>query len=105
MMRSVLISLLLSALMIFVVLRIAALLETAGPERVTRIDIYSDTITYRTSRYPTPSLLAIGLKAANDPPRLVAVHDCERMEVLEAVLQVIRDHGYTSFEVELPDNC
>jgi hypothetical protein len=105
MIRSVLISLVLSALLIFVVLRVAALFETAAPERVTRIDIYSDTITYRMSRYPTPSRLAIGLKAVNDPPRLLAVHDCERMEVLEAVLQVVREQGYTSFEVQLPDDC
>jgi hypothetical protein len=75
-----------------------------GP-RVTRIDIYADRITYRTGVYETPSALAIGLAASSDPPRLVALHDCERLDVFEQVLDAVRAETEYSFQVELPDDC
>lgn len=77
-----------------------------GPEnRVTRIDIYGDRITYRTGVYETTSALAIGLKAANDPPRLIELHDCGRLDVFEEVVDVVRQRGEYSFSVTLPEGC
>ncbi len=105
MVRSVLFSVALSALLIFVVYRVVDIYQQAQPERVTRIDIHADRITYRTNRYPSPSLLEIGLKAANDPPRIVGLHACSRMDDLESVIDMLRELGYTRFEVELPDDC
>lgn len=105
MIRTVLFSVALSALLIFAVFRVVDIFRQVEPERVTRIDIHSDRITYRTNRYPTPSLLEIGLKAANDPPRVVGLHDCGRMADFGAIIDVLRDLGYTSFEVELPEDC
>jgi hypothetical protein len=105
MIRNVMISLALSAALIYIVLRLAAIFEAAAPAPVTRIDIYGDRITYRTNRYLSPSLLAIGLQTVNDPPRLLALHVCGRMEDFAAVVQILRDQGYSSFDVELPDDC
>ena len=105
MIRSVLFSVALSAILIFTVLRLHAVYQDGLALRVTRIDVYSDRISYRTSHYPTPSLLRIGLKAANDPPRLIALHDCSRMDTFEAVIDLMREEGYTQFDVDLPENC
>lgn len=103
--RGILFSVALSALLIYAVYRMVDMFERARPERVTRIDIYADRITYRTGSYQTPSRLAIGLKAAQDPPRQVGLHDCARMDDFAAVVDVLREQGYANFSVELPDNC
>jgi hypothetical protein len=50
-------------------------------------------------------LLAIGLKAANDPPRKIVLHDCRRQPEFEAVLDIVREQGYKEFEIDLPDAC
>ena len=105
MIRSVLYSVALSGLLIYGVLRIEAVYDETLERRVTRVDIFADRITYRTSSYSSPSLFAIGLKAANDPPKLVALHACERMDDLEAVLHELRSLGYTAFGVQLPESC
>jgi hypothetical protein len=105
MIRSVLMSVVLLAALIYTVLRLHAVYEQGLASRVTSIDIYADRITYRTSRYPTPSLLAIGLKAANDPPQKIVLHDCEREQDFEAVIDIVREQGYRNFEIELPDAC
>jgi hypothetical protein len=103
--RGVLFSVALSALLIYAVYRMVSLFELAKPEGVTRIDIYDDRITYRTSTYETTSRLAVGLKAAQDPPRIIGLHDCARMDEFEAVVDVLRELRYTNFSVELPDDC
>jgi hypothetical protein len=105
MIRSVLMSVVLLAALIYTVLRLHSVYEEGLASRVTRIDIFEDQITYRTSHYPTASLLAIGLKAANDPPEKVALHDCDRMTEFEEVLEIVREQGHSRFEIELPDNC
>jgi hypothetical protein len=105
MIRSVLFSAVLSAALIYAVLRLHSVYEDGLAARVTSIDIFSDRITYRTSHYPTPSLLAIGLKAANDPPRKIVLHDCRRQREFEAVLDIVREQGYKEFEIDLPDAC
>lgn len=105
MIRSVLFSVALSALLIYAVYRMVALFELARPEGVTRIDVYADRITYRTSSYETISRFAIGLKAAQEPPRIIGLHDCASMDEFEAVIDVLREQGFTSFAVELPDDC
>jgi hypothetical protein len=105
MIRGVLFSVVLSGILIFVVVRMSALYEEALPERVTRVDIYSDRITYRTNSYASPSLLAIGLKAAHDAPEKLALHDCSRMEEFETVIGILREQGYSSLDIELPDDC
>lgn len=106
MVRSVLFSVALSAILIYAVLRVQSVYESRmAVERVTAIHIYADRITYRTNQYATMSLLANGLKAVNDPPRMVALHDCARMNDFEAVLDLIRGQGYSDFEIELPEHC
>jgi len=105
MVRGVLFSVALSILLVFAVYRLQSVYQEGLPERVTRIDISSDRIDYRVSSYKTPTQVAIALKAAQDPPRLVAVHECGLNETLEAVLGILREQGYTSFEIQLPDNC
>ena len=105
MIRSVLFSVALSAVLIFTVLRIHSVYLEALAQRVTRVDVYSDRIPYRTSHYSTPSLLGIGLKAANDPPKLIALHDCSRMDDFEAVIDLMREQGYTEFDIEFPEGC
>jgi hypothetical protein len=105
MIRSVLFSVALSGILIFTVFRLHAVYQEGLALRVTRIDIYPDRITYRTNHYPTPSLLRIGLKAANDPPELIALHDCTRMDDFEAVIDLMREQGYTDFDIDLPDDC
>lgn len=105
MVRAVLFSVALSAILIYAVLRVQSVYQQSLPERVTRIDIYADRIGYRNNIYSTPSLLAIGLKAANDPPKVLALHVCARQDDLEMVVEVLREQGYLSFEVELPDTC
>jgi hypothetical protein len=104
MVRSVLSSVALLALLIYGVLRIqSAYEERLDFNRVTRVDIYADRITYRNNMYATTSLLANGLKAIKDPPRKVELHVCARMDEFADVLDVLRTEGYREFEVELPD--
>lgn len=105
MVRGVMISVVLSGVLVFTVYRIYSVYQEGMPARVTRIDIYADRMTYRTNRYPTPSLLEIGLKAANDPPEVVALHDCSRRDDFETVIEILRELGYGSFDIELPDDC
>ena len=105
MIRSVLYSVGLSALLIYGVYRLSAMYEQVLPDRVTRVDIYPDHIAYRTSQYATPSLFAIGLKAAREPPRQVELHDCGGMLTFEAVVEILREQGYSNFEIELPRDC
>jgi hypothetical protein len=105
MIRGVLFSVALSGLLIYGVYRMVDMYQDATPARVTRVDIYSDHIAYRTSNYPTPSRFAIGLQAANDPPRKLSLHDCARMDTFEAVVEILRKQGFTSFDIELPDDC
>lgn len=105
MIRSVLFSVVLSSALIYTVLRLHSVYEQGLASRVTSIDIYADQINYRTSHYPTPSLLAIGLKAANDPPQKIVLHDCTRENDFEAVIDIVRELGYQDFEIELPEAC
>jgi len=105
MIRGVLVSVVLSGVLIFAVTRIAELYDQGASDRLTRIDIFSDRIVYRTRHYPTPSRLAIGLKAERDPPRVLALHDCERMNTFAEVLEILREQGYSTFDIELPDAC
>jgi hypothetical protein len=105
MIRSVLFSVVLLAALIYVVLRLHSVYEEGLASRDTRIDIYADQITYRTSHYPTPRLLAIGIKAANEPPKKITLHDCRRQRDFEAVIDIVREQGYRDFEIELPDGC
>ena len=103
--RSVFFSLALSALLIYAVIRMVDLFERATPMPLTRVDVYADHIDYRTSRYPTPSRFAIGLKAVREPPAVLGLHDCASMDRFEAVLQILREEGYSSFAIELPEDC
>ena len=105
MFRQVMFSVALSAILIYAVLRMQSVYEATLTERVTRVDIFSDRITYRTSHYSSPTLLAIGVKAAQVPPEKLALHDCERMDDFEAVLEALREQGYTDFDIELPEAC
>ena len=105
MIRGVLFSLALSLLLIYAVLRLQSVYVEGIPERVTRVDIYSDRITYRTGTYYSATQLAIGLKAAQDPPQALALHHCGQNDELESVIDVLREQGFTSFEIELPEDC
>jgi len=105
MIRGVLISVVLSGILIFAVLRVAALYEDGIAIGVTRIDIYADRITYRTGSYATPTLLEIGLRAANDPPQVLALHDCARQKDFESVVGVLRRLDYLNIEIQMPDDC
>ena len=105
MIRNVMFSVVLSGLMIYAVVRMVAVYQEGVPERITRIDIYADRISYRTSNYATPSLLSVGLQAAQDPPKKLALHDCSRMDDFEAVVGVLREQGYINIDIELPDDC
>ena len=105
MIRSVLASFVLSVALIVVVYRVSSIYEERMPERITRIDIHHDRIAYRLSSYATPSMLAIGLEAAKDPPRVLALHDCARLPDFESIVLILREQGYTSFDVVLPADC
>jgi len=105
MMRGVLYSVALCGLLIYVVFELQSIYERSLPERVVRIDVYADRIAYRTSSYATPSLLAIGIKAAREAPRKLVLHDCARMGDFETVIGIVREQGHRSFDVELPEDC
>ena len=70
---------------------------------VPRVDIYSDRITYRTRSYETATGLAIGLKAANEPPSLIELHDCNQFELFEDTIDVVRADGDYQFELVMPE--
>lgn len=103
MVRSVLFSVLLSAFLIYGVLRLHSVYEDGLAARVTSIDIYSEQIQYRTNQYPTVSRLRIGLLASNDPPEVLVLHDCSRMDEFEAVLEMVREEGYTEIDIDLSE--
>ena len=107
MVRSVLFSVFLLGLLLYAIMQLQSTYEERrmSTVRVTAIDIYADRITYRNNVYSTPSLLSNGLKAVHDPPRLVELHLCSRMSVFEDVLEVVRQQGYSEFEVKLPAGC
>jgi hypothetical protein len=105
MVRGVLFSVALSALLIYGLFRMVDMYQRVTPELIVRVDIYGDRITYRTNAYATPSLFAIGLKAAREPPRRIELHDCSQREVFEAVIDIVRSEGYSSFEIALPPDC
>jgi hypothetical protein len=105
MVRNVFFSVALSALLIYGVVRMVDTFQQAIPERVTLVDIHADRISYRTSNYATTTLFAVGLKAAREPPQKVGLHDCSRMDTLEAVVEILRAEGYANFVIELPDDC
>jgi hypothetical protein len=107
MVRSVLFSVALLAILMYAILKLQSAYEEGrmSAVRVTTIDIYADRITYRNNVYSTPSLLSNGLKAVHDPPQRVELHVCSRMNVFEAVLEVVREQGYSEFEVKFPGGC
>lgn len=105
MIRGVLMSVVLLGLLLYAVVRLAGMVEQAMPEAVTRVDIYPDRFTYRTHTYASISMLAVGLKAADEAPEKVGLHDCGRMDALEQVVDLLREQGYSRFEVELPEGC
>lgn len=105
MIRMVLISVALLAMTAYLMFRVERIYTESQPPRVTRVDVYADRLTYRTGIYETPSTLAIGLKAANDPPRLVEVHGCDAVHRLASVLDVVRANGAADFEIVLPEGC
>jgi hypothetical protein len=96
-----------SARLIFIFLVLAGCDSMFPPaeQRVTRIDIYTDRLEYRARRYETTTALAIGLKAAQDAPRIIELHDCERRGELEAVLDVVRTLGQHNMSIVLPNDC
>lgn len=103
--RSILFSVALSALLIYGVLRLQSVYEAGLNTGITRVDIYSDRIDYRTNHYPTARLFGIGLQAAKVPPDMITLHDCLRMAEFEAVLDQVRDQGYSGYDISLPDDC
>lgn len=103
--RMILVSVAVLGLITFFIFRWQHLVDEARPPLVTRVDIYPDRITYRNGTYATPSTLSIGLKANNDPPRLIEVHGCDALPRLGAVLDVVRDEGAADFEIVLPQGC
>ena len=105
MIRRMLMAVALLGLMVVLLLRWIDVYTSSQPVPVTRVDVYADRITYRNRVYETPTLLAIGLKAASDPPRLIALHDCDSLEQLQWVIDVVRAEGQYEFEMLLPQNC
>jgi hypothetical protein len=105
MVRSVLFSVGLSLLLIYGVLRLQAMYQETLSPGVMRVDIYADRITYRTNRYPNASLFGIGLKAAKVAPDIVVLHDCQRMDDFEEVIDELRSQGYSGFELDIPNDC
>lgn len=103
--RTLLVSVALLGLMAFMMIRWESFYTSAQPPIVTRVDVYADHMTYRAGVYPTVTALGIGLKAANDPPEVVELHDCGRRDDLEAVLDLLREQGSFSFDIILPDHC
>ena len=105
MVRSVLMSVAISGLLIYGVFRLYGVYQDRLPIGITRVDIYADRITYRTNYYSTARLFGYGLQAAKVPPDVVALRDCQSHAEFEAVLDVIRAQGYSDFAIELPDDC
>jgi hypothetical protein len=105
MVRGVMFSVALSMLLIFAVFRLQSVYLEGLPPRVTRVDIETARIAYRTGQYQTATQFAIALKAAQDPPRIVILHDCRRIDVLEQIIDVLRDQEIKRFEIEMPEGC
>jgi hypothetical protein len=105
MIRMVIISVVLLGMVLFFILRWEAMVTRAQPPLVTRVDIYSDRLSYRNGTYASPSNLAIALQASHTPPEIVEVRDCAAMGQLAAVLEVVRRHGAADFRIVLPENC
>ena len=95
----------LSGFLIYGIFRLQSVYEERMPELVVRIDIYADRIAYRTGSYETPSQFEIGIKAAREPPEVVVLHECARMNEFETVVDILRSEGFKSFKVELPPDC
>ena len=105
MFRMVFVSVILLGILTFLLVRIEGIYSASQPARVSRIDIYTDRLTYRTGVYETHRTLDIGLKAASDPPKLIEVHDCAAVGRLAAVIEVVRENGADEFEIVLPTAC
>jgi hypothetical protein len=105
MVRGVMYSVALSLLLIFGVYRLQSVYMEGLPQRITRVDIESERILYRNGTYQTPTQLAIGLKAAQDPPRKLVLHDCRRIDVFEQVIDILRSQEIKRFEIEMPAGC
>jgi hypothetical protein len=90
-----------------VLLALLASCDTLFPPRDTRVrlDVYADRFVYRDKTYRSASALAIGLKAARQPPEAIEVHDCAALEQLQQVLGVVRAEGRLQAEVILPEQC
>lgn len=104
-MRMILVSVGILGLVTYFIFRWQNLVEEAQPPLTTRVDIYPDRITYRNGTYATPSALAIGLKANNEPPEVIEIHGCDAVSRLAAVLDVVRAEYGSDFEVVLPQDC
>jgi hypothetical protein len=92
-------------MLVFFLLRLESSYMESQPPIVTRIDIFADRYTYRTGVYQSISALTIGLKAARDPPALIAVRDCDAYSRLAEVLDAVRAEAPGDFEISLPDDC
>jgi hypothetical protein len=103
--RALLISVVCLGMLVYFLLRLESSYYDAQPPIVTRIDVYADRITYRTGVYQSISALSIGLKAARDPPAVIALHDCDGFERLQAVIQAVRAEVPGDFEIALPEDC
>jgi hypothetical protein len=95
----------LSLLLIFAVYRLQSVYMEGLPPRVTRVDIEAERILYRTGSYKTPTQFAIALKAAQDPPRMLVLHDCRRIDVLGQIIEILRSQSIKRFEVEMAESC
>ena len=86
-------------------LRMQALYEGNLPEPAATVSIYQDRIEFRNGTYSSLSGLSIALQAAVDPPDKVVLHDCNRLDTFEEVVDLLRRRGDVSFEIELPEQC
>lgn len=90
-----------------VLLVLLASCDTLFPPRDTRVrlDVYADRFVYRDKTYRSVTALAVGLKAARQPPEAIEVHDCEALEQLQPVLGAVRAQGPLQAEIVLPEQC
>jgi hypothetical protein len=105
MVRMIIISVVLLGMVLFFIFRWQAMVARTQPPLVTRVDIYSDRLTYRNGNYTTTSNLAIALQANNAAPEIVEVRDCAAVARLGDVLEVVRRYGAVDFQIVLPENC
>lgn len=105
MVRGVMYSVALSLLLIYGVYRLQDVYHESLAQQPVRVDIYEKYIAYRNNHFTTPGHLGIGIKATQEPPEAIIVHDCNGMKMLADVLTVLREQGITTVDVELPENC